>query len=46
VGYRITGIAARRLGWRADPAGVDVAAALNDRAAGVPWEQSDVRAWL
>jgi homoserine dehydrogenase len=29
VDYRITGLATRRLGWLANPAGVDVAAALN-----------------
>lgn len=45
--YKITGLAARRLGWLADPNGLDVAAALAGRAAGGrPWEQSDIRAWL
>jgi homoserine dehydrogenase len=46
VDYKITGLASRRLGWLADPAGLDVAAALAGRAAGTPWEQSDLRAWL
>ncbi|MBP7693002.1 MAG: homoserine dehydrogenase [Anaerolineales bacterium] len=44
--YRITGIAARRLGWLADPAGVDVTAALAGSMAGQPWDQGDLSAWL
>lgn len=44
--YTITGLAARRLGWLADPAGLDMDAALAGRAAGTPWDQGDIRTWL
>ncbi len=46
VDYTITGLAARRLGWLADPAGVDVEAALAGRLTGTAWEQGHLRAWL
>lgn len=46
VDYQITGIAARRLGWLADPAGVDVAGALAGAVTGTPWAQGDLRGWL
>lgn len=46
VDYRVTGLAARRLGWLADPAGLDVPAALDGRAAGTPWDQGSLPAWL
>lgn len=45
--YRVTGIAARRLGWVTDPNGLDLKAALAGQfPAGPAWEQSDIRDWL
>lgn len=47
VDYRITGLAARRLGWLADPAGLDVAAVLAGRRPTAPaWDQGDLGSWL
>lgn len=45
--YRVTGIAARRLGWVADPAGLDLAAILAGQWPTAPaWEQGEVSTWL
>ncbi|HEY6766496.1 MAG TPA: homoserine dehydrogenase [Candidatus Sulfotelmatobacter sp.] len=53
ISYRITGIASRRLGWIADPAGLDTAVLIDSKAdfsaglsrAGAP-APHDVREWL
>lgn len=47
IDYRVTGIAARRLGWVAEANGLDLEAALAGRFPAAPaWEQSDIRIWL
>ena len=51
IEWRITGVATRRMGWQANPAGFDVDALLADAApvgpdAAVVSPLSDVRAWL
>jgi homoserine dehydrogenase len=47
IEYRVTGIAARRLGWLAEPDGFDLEAALTGQLpAGPAWEQSNIRDWL
>ena len=48
IEFRITGIASRRLGWIADPAGIaeDVLTAAQRPDASVPTSASDVHSWL
>ncbi|MGB6526196.1 MAG: hypothetical protein WBE87_14880 [Candidatus Acidiferrales bacterium] len=48
IEWRLTGIASRRLGWIADPAGLDPAALLEDRLPAPPaWKApKNVREWL
>jgi len=47
IEYKVTGLAARRLGWLADPNGFDLEAALAGQLpAGPAWEQSNIHAWL
>ena len=46
--WKVTGVASRRIGWLANPGGLDMAALLRGEA--VPgagsWSASDVHAWL
>lgn len=45
--FNITGVAARRLGWLADPNGLDVPALLAGQRPPAPaWADSDLSAWL
>lgn len=45
--FTLTGVAARRLGWLADPNGLDVAALLAGQTPAAPaWADSDLSAWL
>ncbi len=45
--FTITGVAARRLGWLADPNGLDVASLLAGAHPPAPaWPESDLSAWL
>lgn len=47
IEYRVTGIAARRLGWVAESNGLDLGAALAGNLPAAPaWEQSNIRDWL
>lgn len=48
LGWLITGVASRRLGWRSDPAGLDIVG-LGSPLAPAPvagWEAEGVHAWL
>jgi homoserine dehydrogenase len=47
IEYKITGVAARRLGWMADANGLDIPAVLAGAGpAGMAWEAGDIGAWL
>ena len=47
IEFAITGIAARRLGWLADPAGLNTAAILRGEQPSAPaWADSTLAAWL
>ena len=46
IGWRLTGVASRRMGWIADPDGLDATALLENRHVASKVEASDVRSWL
>jgi homoserine dehydrogenase len=47
LGYRITGVASRRLGWLVQPAGFDIAELLNADAVGPDSDRvQDIHQWL
>lgn len=47
IEYRVTGIAARRIGWMVDPNGLDIPAVLAGQGpVGTPWEAGNIRDWL
>jgi homoserine dehydrogenase len=47
IEYRVTGVAARRIGWMSNPDGLDIPALLaGDVKASAAWEAGNIRDWL